>query len=934
MRLRALEERLAIVQKYDLGREEGAVIDDWEDPQLELYHSIDRYGFIHDQRLPENGRTERERRVVDKEMSRVDKWVNMIKPEHRNEFFPPGAKHRKTMTNRVWKGVPLRTRGEFWKILLDVDTLKQEQPNMYENMKALARKHSPDIRQIDLDVNRTYRNNAIFRERYCAKQQDLFHVLAAYSMYNAEVGYCQGMSQVAALLLMYLNSEVDAFWGLHKLMVGKLYKMHGLFIPNFPKLRRFQDQYERILLKKLKKLQKHLVKNEVVSGIYTLKWFFQCFLDRLPFSLTLRVWDVYIMEGEQVLLGMAYTILKMHEHRLLKMGMDDLLEFLQQTLENNFGYDDDRVIEELRQNLKELRESRLTTSGESFTDEEPLQPFGLVKVRTAEEELGYRQPFTAKEREFSLHTIQRENETARKLQHMNSQTSIDEGSYDHSLNETVSVEPDTEDRHSDLLEQDISMDIQDSPDRNRSNPVERSESGTPSDRSRGPSEPSGSRSSKYPFLPPSPLPPSREEDELDDTVIAMLAQVGTTDFSGNVVRNPDSIRLQQPPVGAVGRGKPDRLLVEQRRPASADPQKYVQKEDFNKRHSAHIPLCPPQFAGAVRDPGGTGQRSYSPAAGSSPRSPPLPDDNFPHFHRINGGSSSSDSKKLSEQQQYVNRKSSEAGSDISPRSAQNAAKCEISEDQDLQQRRIRSGSKSSKSSRSSRTSRSYYFGENPHDVPNNGGERELLNSSFEGATPHKGEVVRIKVPFQEPQEGSQETGGIHREDKEISPRYNGHRVTIQVNRSSSVKAGPDPNHSSSDNGFNSNNGGFKQQQLSSHSVTKKFVSSSSVRKVNSSEEVHRSSQHLQLSEHRSQGGPNSQGEVLAVFEEEGREVRGGKVVSSHHQYSVQSSNPQMVPVYRSHSPNPSRAREHRNSRSSRHSASDAADALPRRETFF
>ena len=55
--------------------------------------------------------------------------------------------------------------------------------------------------------------------------------------------------------------------------------------------------------------------------------------------------------------------------------------------------------------------------------------------------------------------------------------------------------------------------------------------------------------------------------------------------------------------------------------------------------------------------------------------------------------------------------------------------------------------------------RSYYFGENPHDVPNNGGERELLNSSFEGATPHKGEVVRIKVPFQEPQEGSQETGG-------------------------------------------------------------------------------------------------------------------------------------------------------------------------------
>ena len=33
-------------------------------------------------------------------------------------------------------------------------------------------------------------------------------MLAAYSMYNTEVGYCQGMSQVAAILLMYMDEEV------------------------------------------------------------------------------------------------------------------------------------------------------------------------------------------------------------------------------------------------------------------------------------------------------------------------------------------------------------------------------------------------------------------------------------------------------------------------------------------------------------------------------------------------------------------------------------------------------------------------------------------------------------------------------------------------------------------------------------------------------
>ena len=40
---------------------------------LEMF--LFRYGFIHDERLPENGRTERELRNVEKEMSRAAKWV-------------------------------------------------------------------------------------------------------------------------------------------------------------------------------------------------------------------------------------------------------------------------------------------------------------------------------------------------------------------------------------------------------------------------------------------------------------------------------------------------------------------------------------------------------------------------------------------------------------------------------------------------------------------------------------------------------------------------------------------------------------------------------------------------------------------------------------------------------------------------------------------
>ena len=68
-----------------------------------------------------------------------------------------------------------------------------------------------------------------------------------YHWDTLQVGYCQGMSQIAALLLMYLNSDEDAFWALSQLMVGPKYNMHGFFIPGFPKLMRFQDHHDKVI---------------------------------------------------------------------------------------------------------------------------------------------------------------------------------------------------------------------------------------------------------------------------------------------------------------------------------------------------------------------------------------------------------------------------------------------------------------------------------------------------------------------------------------------------------------------------------------------------------------------------------------------------------------------------------------------------------------
>ncbi|XP_076466925.1 USP6 N-terminal-like protein [Babylonia areolata] len=387
--VQAATERAAIVAKYDKGREEGAQIDPWEDPGFEVYHVTDRYGFIHDQPLPvETDAVEAKQKA--QELERTQKWVKMTK--NWNKYFP-GEK----LVRRVYKGIPDRLRGEVWLRLLDVARVKEEQKGVYLKMRNRARLQSTFIHQIDLDVNRTFRNHIMFRERYGVKQQALFHVLAAYSVYNTEVGYCQGMNEIAALILMYTNEE-DAFWGLSQLFVTERHNLHGFFIAGFPKLLRFQEHHENVLKKYLPKMRRHFEKNEIFASFYNIKWFLQCFLDRTPFHLTLRLWDIYMLEGDRLLVAMAYCTMKIHRRRMLKMGMEDLLEFLQRSLEKDFHYEDDVVIEQLQVCREELRKSKMDLPPRPQATEHPTLPFGLEIQPSLEQLIGRRTSLSVDER--------------------------------------------------------------------------------------------------------------------------------------------------------------------------------------------------------------------------------------------------------------------------------------------------------------------------------------------------------------------------------------------------------------------------------------------------------------------------------------------------------------------------------------------------------
>ncbi|XP_003396339.1 USP6 N-terminal-like protein [Bombus vosnesenskii] len=379
---RSAAERDRIFSCYDRGRENGAEIDPWEDPTFEVYHTTDRYGFIHDKRLPQKP-DPNEIKTHRVEMERLKKWEKMTK-----QWDSSSTKEK--LRRRVYKGIPNRFRGQVWALLLGIKNLKKEQAGKYEEMLQLARKWSTEIRQIDADVARQYRDHINYRERYSIKQRSMFYVLAAYSMYNMEVGYCQGMSVLAGLLLLYMDEE-DAFWGLSVLLADKKYTMHGFYVDGFPKLNRFIEHHDKIMNKFLPKLKRKLDKCGCDSILYALKWFFVVFQERTPVSLGLRIWDIFLLDGDRILPAMAYTVMKMHKRFLMPMeSLDEFCNYLQIKLEKDFCFDDDTVISTMERSMEELKRAKLDYPGPPLPHELPRFPFGTFKEPTFASKVGRR----------------------------------------------------------------------------------------------------------------------------------------------------------------------------------------------------------------------------------------------------------------------------------------------------------------------------------------------------------------------------------------------------------------------------------------------------------------------------------------------------------------------------------------------------------------
>nr|XP_005554716.1 PREDICTED: TBC1 domain family member 1 isoform X4 [Macaca fascicularis] len=259
------------------------------------------------------------------------------------------------MHSAVGQGVPRHHRGEIWKFLAEQFHLKHQFPSKQQPKdvpyKELLKQLTSQQHAILIDLGRTFPTHPYFSAQLGAGQLSLYNILKAYSLLDQEVGYCQGLSFVAGILLLHMSEE-EAFKMLKFLMfdVG----LRKQYRPDMIILQIQMYQLSRLLHDYHRDLYNHLEEHEIGPSLYAAPWFLTMFASQFPLGFVARVFgglkkerregrgtrrvplkDMIFLQGTEVIFKVALSLLGSHKPLILQHeNLETIVDFIKNTLPN------------------------------------------------------------------------------------------------------------------------------------------------------------------------------------------------------------------------------------------------------------------------------------------------------------------------------------------------------------------------------------------------------------------------------------------------------------------------------------------------------------------------------------------------------------------------------------------------------------------------
>ncbi|KAG6465093.1 hypothetical protein O3G_MSEX014926, partial [Manduca sexta] len=269
----------------------------------------------------------------------------------------------RALNHLVRVGVPEALRGEVWLRLAGVD----QNDKLMETYRTLISKDCPFESVIQRDIARTFPAHDFFREAGGLGQDSLLRMARAYAVYDHEVGYCQGLSFLAATLLLHMPEE-QAFCLLVRLMYG--YGLRELYKDGFEALYMRLHQLDRLMEEQLTDLRAHFQELGVEPHMFASQWFLTVFTARFPLPLVYHILDVFLLQGIDTLFQVALALLSRSRKDLLTHDFEGVLKYFRVTLPKKCRAEEtSRQIVKLACSIKVKRLNKYQQEYEKFIKE-------------------------------------------------------------------------------------------------------------------------------------------------------------------------------------------------------------------------------------------------------------------------------------------------------------------------------------------------------------------------------------------------------------------------------------------------------------------------------------------------------------------------------------------------------------------------------------
>jgi hypothetical protein len=241
-----------------------------------------------------------------------------------------GGRRVKQLT---WEGIPPNLRKTVWPLLIGNKlSISPELFHIHGGRAFEVRKQSSlegavffddasasnkeqTVMLIPVDIGRTFPLLGFFQEEG-PQHEELRHVLEAYVCLRPDIGYVQGMSFMAAVLLLNLDCYTS-FQCLANILNRKIFL--EFFRMNMIQIKKYMLVLEDLIGKFLPKIGIQFDLIKLTPDMYIVDWVLTLFSKALPLDLAMRVWDYFFFEGTTFIYRVSLGILK-YGSNVLELG--------------------------------------------------------------------------------------------------------------------------------------------------------------------------------------------------------------------------------------------------------------------------------------------------------------------------------------------------------------------------------------------------------------------------------------------------------------------------------------------------------------------------------------------------------------------------------------------------------------------------------------